>query len=622
MVATSKQYIEQHQQQLNTIHQNLLGLGDLQLELDSLKRFGIMRAELDKAINNKQGIESELSNHRILLAQLTTNIQQQTSVKQTLEFNWHSLQASLLAAQLQQDNPCPVCGSKEHPQPASSTKNAVSKEDIETAESAFLLLLEQQGPLHAQIASLETQLQNLETEINKNKVSLGNYASLSTDALREKYKHTQQEVKTLQEQHTQQTQLTQELDKYKRSLTQAEQQLDAKRTESQQITQQCQLLKQTLQQLEQQLPDAYRNPEALNRAISEKQAIIQTTESEFQQAQTAFTLSQNQLKQSQATLSQQHKQQEQEQANTEQLQQQWQQALMERGFLATDESVEAAEQLFTRSILSDDARAQLQDAIEQHRNQLNLLNSTIKQQKEQLKDKTLANLNDLIAATKQQAEKNETALQIWSSCDKRIQQLQSIQKKLTKAKANTEELEQSYKIYGTLSDVANGQTGNKISLQRFVLSVLLDDVLIEASQRLQTMSKGRYQLLRKQDRAKGNKASGLELEVEDAYTGKNRAVSTLSGGESFMAALALALGLSDVVQAYAGGIKLDMLFIDEGFGSLDQESLDLAIRTLIDLQASGRMIGIISHVTELKEQMALRIDVSSHANSSVISTVC
>ena len=110
------------------------------------------------------------------------------------------------------------------------------------------------------------------------------------------------------------------------------------------------------------------------------------------------------------------------------------------------------------------------------------------------------------------------------------------------------------------------------------------------------------------ERARGNKASGLDLAVEDAYTGKLRPVATLSGGESFLAALALALGLSDVAQAYAGGIRLDALFIDEGFGSLDAESLDLAVRTLIDLQAAGRMVGVISHVAELKEQLPLRID--------------
>jgi exonuclease SbcC len=131
----------------------------------------------------------------------------------------------------------------------------------------------------------------------------------------------------------------------------------------------------------------------------------------------------------------------------------------------------------------------------------------------------------------------------------------------------------------------------------------------------------RHHLVRKEDRAKGNKASGLDLEVEDGNSGKQRSVATLSGGESFMAALSLALGLSDVVQSYAGGIRLDALFIDEGFGTLDQESLDEAIRVLIDLQASGRMIGIISHVTELKEQMALRIEVNGSKMGSSISTI-
>ncbi|MFD2018077.1 SbcC/MukB-like Walker B domain-containing protein [Vibrio olivae] len=173
-------------------------------------------------------------------------------------------------------------------------------------------------------------------------------------------------------------------------------------------------------------------------------------------------------------------------------------------------------------------------------------------------------------------------------------------------------------MVGTLSDVANGRTGTKVSLHRFVLGVLLDDVLIQASTRLRLMTKGRYELRRKEDRARGNAGSGLDLMVEDGYTGKWRDVATLSGGESFMAALALALGLSDVVQSYSGGIRLDTLFIDEGFGSLDPESLDLAIQTLIDLQQGGRTIGVISHVTEMKEQMSLRVDIkSTRAGSSI-----
>ena len=171
------------------------------------------------------------------------------------------------------------------------------------------------------------------------------------------------------------------------------------------------------------------------------------------------------------------------------------------------------------------------------------------------------------------------------------------------------EFKEKYRLIGTLSELLSGKEGDKVNLQRFALSLLLDDVLQIASQHLRMMSKGRYELVRKEERSKGNKASGLDLEILDTWNDKSRGVATLSGGESFMAALSLALGLSEVVQSYSGGIKLDTLFIDEGFGSLDQESLDLSIETLKQLQANGRSIGIISHVTELKEQMANRIDV-------------
>ncbi len=187
--------------------------------------------------------------------------------------------------------------------------------------------------------------------------------------------------------------------------------------------------------------------------------------------------------------------------------------------------------------------------------------------------------------------------------------MQRVAKQLADLYQKNRALEAEYQVVGTLSDIANGKTGAKVSLHRFVLGVLLDDVLLQASQRLMKMSRGRYLLKRKEERAKGNVGSGLDLMVEDSYSGKWRDVATLSGGESFMAALSLALGLSDVVQSYSGGIRLDTLFIDEGFGSLDPESLDLAIQTLIDLQQGGRTIGIISHVTELKEQIGLRLDV-------------
>lgn len=177
-------------------------------------------------------------------------------------------------------------------------------------------------------------------------------------------------------------------------------------------------------------------------------------------------------------------------------------------------------------------------------------------------------------------------------------------------------IEQRFGVLGHLAEIANGHNSRRLTFQRYVLAALLDDVLRQASLRLRAMSRGRYTLRRREDVGDGRRAGGLDLEVCDDFTGRPRPAGTLSGGEGFMAALALALGLSDVVQGYAGGIQLDTLFIDEGFGSLDPESLDMALQTLIDLRQQGRLVGIISHVEELKRQIDLGIEVTLSATGS------
>lgn len=180
---------------------------------------------------------------------------------------------------------------------------------------------------------------------------------------------------------------------------------------------------------------------------------------------------------------------------------------------------------------------------------------------------------------------------------------------------------EQYGVVGTLARVMRGENALNVNLQRFVLGVLLDDVLRQASSRLAVMSRGRFALYRREAPADRRRQAGLDLEVEDAFTGARRSVESLSGGESFLAALALALGLSDVVQAHAGGIRLDALFVDEGFGSLDPESLQLAMDTLLDLGATGRVIGIISHVGELREWIDHRVDVLPGPQSSQVRVV-
>jgi len=164
-------------------------------------------------------------------------------------------------------------------------------------------------------------------------------------------------------------------------------------------------------------------------------------------------------------------------------------------------------------------------------------------------------------------------------------------------------------MWKTLSDVASGKTSTKISFQRYYLATMFKEVIEEANNRLEKMSGGRYRFKNKEDIGDRRRKAGLDLEILDEYTGTARPVETLSGGESFLASLSLALGLAAVVQNNSGGIKLDTIFIDEGFGTLDIETLDFAMKALIELQSGGRLVGIISHVEELKNQIPVRLEV-------------
>ena len=168
------------------------------------------------------------------------------------------------------------------------------------------------------------------------------------------------------------------------------------------------------------------------------------------------------------------------------------------------------------------------------------------------------------------------------------------------------------------SDVISGKTENRKSLETYVQGYYLDLILVAGTKRLLQMTNDRYRFIRRDEKSKGGGLQGLEIEIHDIYLNSTRIISSLSGGELFLASLALALGLAEVIQNESGGISLETIFIDEGFGSLDAETLDIALTTLIDLQSYGRNIGIISHVSELKERIRPKVEVYSKDNYAKI----
>ncbi|HGZ9453433.1 TPA: SbcC/MukB-like Walker B domain-containing protein, partial [Staphylococcus aureus] len=190
-------------------------------------------------------------------------------------------------------------------------------------------------------------------------------------------------------------------------------------------------------------------------------------------------------------------------------------------------------------------------------------------------------------------------------CQNNINKTQSI---VSHINYLNQELKDQQEIF-QLAEIVSGKNNKNLTLENFVLIYYLDQIIAQANLRLATMSDNRYQLIRREAISHG--LSGLEIDVFDLHSNKSRHISSLSGGETFQSSLALALGLSEIVQQQSGGISLESIFIDEGFGTLDQETLETALDTLLNLKSTGRMVGIISHVSELKNRIPLVLEVKS-----------
>ena len=237
----------------------------------------------------------------------------------------------------------------------------------------------------------------------------------------------------------------------------------------------------------------------------------------------------------------------------------------------------------------------------------------------ELKNKVSPDIDSLTEKANEASKNYEAAFAEKTELENSLKTLKKFSAELETVKEKLSAAEKNADMWRGLSDVANatgkGESELKISFQRYFLSTMFNEVVIEANNRLKKMSGGRY-LFQMKDAGKTRaKAAGLNLEILDEYSGAFRPVETLSGGESFLASLSLALGLAAVVRNRVGGMELETIFIDEGFGSLDSEALDDAISTIIE-QSGGRLVGIISHVEGLKSRIPVRLELTKNKTGS------
>lgn len=264
---------------------------------------------------------------------------------------------------------------------------------------------------------------------------------------------------------------------------------------------------------------------------------------------------------------------------------------------------------FLAALRTESTRKQLQQTIAAYEQNLAAATDRLQRAQNAVNGKTEPELSACKAA-EQHADALYRQLTAQTAVTaKELSDLQKAQLQLQELEKKMGTLQDAYQTAASLAETARGNNPSRLTFSAFVLQAILDDVLQAANLRLTSMSRGRYSLSRTGDVLDARRENGLNIEVTDSFTGVARPVKTLSGGELFLASLSLALGLSDVVQAYAGGIRLDTILVDEGFGTLDSEALDMAIRTLTDLQKGGRLVGIISHVSELRERISARLEV-------------
>ncbi|EKO3821949.1 SMC family ATPase [Vibrio harveyi] len=617
--ATLKKYIalkekltleaQQGQKSLDQARVDVASIGTVEAEIKQQQR-------LMQDLQKLTGLNQELAKLDALTPSKQASVDQAKAryvelqrSADTLELSWHNAQAAVLAQRLQAGEMCPVCGSVEHPQPAQFVGEEVTKDQVQNARN-----IEREGQvalnqLNNQLEQHNIAIGQYKQQIEQLPVELGQIASMDLSALQASMQQLNERLQQLSSINL--VQLEQSVNELNQRCVTGEGKINDLQNQMAANESTIKVNREQLAKLSASLDAKYSSLEvleqdivAIQKQIAELNSALENAQNHLQQAVLAKTNIESQL-----TTNQQWLNEALDRLNTAKAD--WNQALLasafedEAQFLAC-KADEAEMQVWQKEI---DAFKLTQIKLEQT---LADLSST-------LKDLVLPDLEGLNVKLNSNQQSYVEARNQLDSTRSLFERLEKVRNDIATLHDKNTKLEDEYKVFGTLYDVASGKTGSRISLHRFVLGVLLDDVLIQASQRLSLMSKGRYILARKTEGFKGAAGRGLDLVVEDSYTGKTRDVATLSGGESFMAALALALGLSDVVQSYSGGIRLDTLFIDEGFGSLDPESLDLAIQTLVDLQQTGRMIGVISHVSELKEQMAQRIDVEPSRLGSTVS---
>ena len=604
------------------VKENLRDLSDI---LSRIEESEISADSMEKILAKIETEEKALEEcQKTLESLLDLCIESDNKVSQ-MEQTFYKAQAGILAKNLSEDSPCPVCGSLAHPKKAVIPEGAPEEEDIKAAKTENEGLKTERSRITGEIESHKSTIVSKKEELDR--ILLGfemnldeggstkDYRKIIED-LRASLLKKRTEVQTdygridalAQEYEIKSKELKEKDDEY----TALKDERTALQTELQDLNGKISKATTTIELIQKDLK--YENETLAKNALEEMQIKRDALKGRITKATEEYALSQTNWKGESSVLKdKKEKALPQKEKDKNEGEKDLIEALARYGF--------GSEEDYLSAVVEDEALQMKGEALSDYDQSLRTSEEIIQTLTEKVKGKEIPDLDLLKAASEGKDAAYKTAESMHTNADARLKNNKSVEESLKSTYRKYDRISKEYLIHKKVYETASGQvTGSsKIRLEQYVQATYFDSVLAYANLRLNVMTAGRYIMERKVDPDDKRTQTALDIVVLDHYTGKRRDIKSLSGGESFKAALSLSLGLSDVVQRLAGGVRIDALFIDEGFGTLDPESLSQSISILEQLTESNILIGIISHVDVLKERIDKKIVVDKGPRGSSVS---
>lgn len=605
---TNRELLQQRRDSIAAIESTAQTVTERSQALAEARRLAAAKSELERQRTRLGENQKKLASALLRLKENQAKLNAAREKLEKLHQAWVSSQATILAEGLSEGVACPVCGSTHHPAPAKSDERAPRQEELDAAKQEYdrlqqsnVAIEREQWAAEAEISAAGELTQSIER-------SMGDSAALAAKEIQAVTERLESELRIATDAVEQVRRCRLEIASLEGKEKSASQQLDLANSLANKVAGDLRVAEALVQERETFIPPELRSAAALKEAeknagaeLSKMDEALKTAQERLQRTTTAHATAvgtEASARQRSDDAGERARQRRLEFINR----------LSSAGFA----DIEA----FNEAKLNDAQRIALDQQIRDfHIN----LQSARRQHEQACRDAQGIARPDIetLLTDDQQAERAlEDGVRQEEALRQRQSSLQGTIARIEELETALSSREGQFAQIGHLAEIAGGRNALRMTFQRYVLSLFLDEVLAAANARFAIMSRNRFTLQRATELQDARSTGGLDLQVFDQSSGTARAVGTLSGGEMFQAALSLALGLADVVQARAGGIRLDTMFVDEGFGSLDSEAMDLAISALRDLQSGGRLVGIISHVSELKEWIDTRLEVVSGPQGS------